>query len=78
MKTLSDKQFEKNKRKVLNTIETMLNEPLTPQYIPKCNWKEIADRNAKGLGTTFTSRTKDNLYCFECKGYDVDCRGYMV
>ena len=73
MKTLSDRQFEDNKFKVLNTIETMLNEPLTPQHITKCNWKICADGN----GTTFQSRNKDNLYCFDCKGYDVDCRGYM-
>jgi len=47
------------------------------EKVEKCSWKKIADRNAKGKGTTFVSRTKDNLYCFECKGYDVDCRGYM-
>jgi len=59
-------------------INKMTNKEQTlTERVKKCSWKEIADRNEKGLGTTFTSRTKDNLYCFDCKGYDVDCRGYM-
>jgi len=62
MKTLSDK------------IETYIMDlGKADVLIPKCNWKVCADGN----GTTFQSRNKDNLNCFKCEGYDINCRNYF-
>jgi len=72
MKTLTNQQFERNKYRVLNQIEEILEQPLTPQVV-KCLWKIILEENK----TTFTSRTKEDLNCFDCKGYEVNCRRYM-
>jgi len=73
---MNDKQFERNKYRVLNQIEEMLGEPLTPQLV-KCSWKQVADRNEKGEGTTFRSRFRSDLDCFDCHGYDTKCKRYM-
>ena len=69
---MNTQQFERNKYRILNLIEEELGEPLTPQNV-RCNWKLCAESG----GTTFQDRTKANLRCFDCTGYDTRCNNYM-
>jgi len=70
---MNDKQFQENRFRVLNTIEEMLDEPLTPEVVELCHWRRVYDNK----GTTFQSRTAEDLPCVLCKGYDTNCNNYM-
>ena len=44
-----------------------LNQPI------KCSWKQTLEDNS----TSFQDRTEENLKCYHCNGYNLECKQYM-
>jgi len=51
---------------------------MTDNKTYKCLWKIVLEENERGVGTSFIGRTRKDLICYDCDGYNVQCKKYAT